>query len=66
MARKKKDPYGVLDPLITKNIEYAKKHLVLSDPVGWDEYDADYIPEGCRACGGDYPLCRQGCPLYDD
>lgn len=31
MARKKKDPYGGLDPLITKNIEYAKKHLILSD-----------------------------------
>ena len=29
MSRKKKDPYGGLDPLITKNIEYAKKHLVL-------------------------------------
>lgn len=66
MAKKKKDEYGGLDPLIVKNMEYAKKHLVLSDPVGWDEYDPSYIPEGCRACGGDYPLCRQGCPMYDD
>ena len=46
MAKKKKDDYGGLDPLIVKNMEYAKKHLVLSDPVGWDEYDPSYIPEG--------------------
>ena len=66
MAKKKKDEYGGLDPLIVKNMEYAKKHLVLSGPVGWDDYDDNYIPVGCRACGGDYPLCRQGCPMYDD
>lgn len=24
------------------------------------------IPEGCRACGGDYPDCTSSCPLFDD
>lgn len=28
-----------------------------------DEYDG--IPVGCRACGGNYPLCCDSCPLYD-
>lgn len=23
-------------------------------------------PEGCRACGGPYPICKQGCPMFDD
>lgn len=71
MAKKKKslkEEYGDLDPLIIKNMEYAKKHLVLSDPIpGPDYYEDDtYIPEGCRACGGDYPICKRGCPLYDE
>lgn len=26
----------------------------------------DDIPEGCRACGGDYPDCTEGCPMFDD
>lgn len=26
----------------------------------------DGIPEGCSACGGDYPNCMDGCPLFDD
>lgn len=25
-----------------------------------------YIPSGCNACGGPYPLCKMGCSLYDD
>lgn len=25
-----------------------------------------YVPSGCRACGGPYPLCRDGCPAFDD
>lgn len=26
----------------------------------------DDIPEGCEACGGDYPLCADSCPLMED
>lgn len=26
---------------------------------------SDYIPEGCAACGGDYPNCKSGCPMFD-
>lgn len=25
-----------------------------------------YVPVGCRACGGPYPLCSDGCPIFDD
>ncbi len=25
-----------------------------------------YVPSGCRACGGPYPRCRDGCPVFDD
>ena len=31
----------------------------------YDYYDDD-IPEGCAACGGDYPNCTTSCPLFDD
>jgi hypothetical protein len=26
----------------------------------------DSIPEGCSACGGPYPLCKDGCNIFDD
>lgn len=28
--------------------------------------DDDDIPEGCAACGGDYPNCVDSCPMFDD
>ena len=37
-----------------------------------DEDDVEYfstesaIPEGCAACGGDFPNCTTSCPLFDD
>lgn len=32
-----------------------------------DDYDEYYdVPEGCRACGGHYPECIQGCNLMSD
>lgn len=38
--------------------------------IGNDDFDEiddlDDIPEGCRACGGNYPLCCDSCPLFDD
>ena len=24
------------------------------------------MPDGCRACGGAYPMCKSSCPLFDD
>ena len=33
---------------------------------GPDYPDYDAIPEGCAACGGDYPNCISGCKLMDD
>lgn len=35
------------------------------DYCDFDDYD-DGIPEGCAACGGDWPNCTSGCPMYDD
>ena len=29
------------------------------------EYPEDYIPAGCSACGGPYPLCKTSCKLFD-
>ena len=37
-----------------------------------DEYSSSPLddildtPEGCRACGGDYPNCKTSCPMFDD
>lgn len=31
-----------------------------------EDYDEDGIPEGCAACGGNYPHCKSSCPLFDD
>ena len=31
-----------------------------------EEEKDDYIPEGCAACGGDYPNCTDSCPLFDN
>lgn len=28
--------------------------------------DEDGIPVGCASCGGDWPNCTTGCPMYDD
>jgi hypothetical protein len=51
-----------LHPLIQQNMDMEIHWLNDND---YDE-DDDYIPEGCSACGGDYPHCTEGCPLFDD
>jgi len=28
--------------------------------------EEEEVPEGCAACGGNYPYCKDGCPLFDD
>lgn len=32
----------------------------------FDDDEDDDIPEGCRACGGDYPNCCDSCNLMSD
>lgn len=51
-----------LHPLIQQNMNMDITWL--NDP--YEDDDDDYIPEGCRACGGDYPNCTDGCPLFDE
>jgi hypothetical protein len=60
--------YWGLSPLIRKNIEEAERYEKAGGGLtpSIEEYDDGYIPEGCRACGGDYPRCRQGCALFDE
>lgn len=68
MAYEEYESLEGLNPEIRKMIEFARENLHLSDPIPGDDYyeDENYIPEGCRACGGPYPLCKQGCALFDD
>ncbi len=36
------------------------------DEAAWYDRHPHSIPAGCRACGGDYPDCKSGCPMFDD
>ena len=38
-----------------RNMQQSKQH-----------YREVSKPVGCTACGGPYPLCKDGCPLFDD
>ena len=31
-----------------------------------DDDDSDRVPFGCAACGGDYPNCKDSCPIFDN
>ena len=33
--------------------------------IDLEHLDRDDIPPGCAACGGPYPLCREGCGLFN-
>ena len=67
MARKKKQE-EMIEPLYMINKRMMEEQgLSWTYAYNYGETDEDtYIPVGCRACGGDYPLCKQGCPLFDD
>lgn len=55
MARKKNntDEYDEYNMTEKEKQEYYDRHIF-------------EVPEGCRACGGPYPTCKDGCPLFDD
>ncbi|MBQ8054872.1 MAG: hypothetical protein IJ198_13890 [Lachnospiraceae bacterium] len=53
MAMKKRDEYDEYSMSEKEKQEYYDKHIF-------------EVPEGCRACGGPYPTCTDGCPLFDD
>ena len=47
--------------------EYGQYYETYKDKDGYiTEFFSsdDDIPEGCAACGGDYPNCKDSCPLY--
>lgn len=29
-------------------------------------YEVGGVPVGCLACGGDYPNCKDACPMFDN
>lgn len=31
-----------------------------------EDPDYDDMPEGCAACGGNWPDCESSCPMFDD
>lgn len=31
-----------------------------------ESVDDDSIPFCCSACGGNYPYCKDSCPMFDD
>ena len=41
-----------------KGNENSKKVFRVEQPI--------YVPVGCRACGGPYPMCRTSCPMFDE
>jgi len=45
--------------------ECGSANDVTEDNIIYDNDDDD-VPEGCRACGGFYPHCKDSCPLFDD
>lgn len=55
---------------IDTNIEaireaYGESQQDLAHAVGVDSPGTIEEPEGCKACGGEYPLCAESCPLFD-
>ncbi len=47
-----------------KETDYGRYVRIDLEPDD-DDYEDD-IPEGCLACGGDYPNCADSCPLFDE
>lgn len=44
-------------------LKIAEEELHFISTFGDDD---DSMPEGCAACGGDYPNCADSCEMYDD
>lgn len=72
MAKKKKEK-ETPEEHEARVMEWLRLHEWDDDPedemYAYDpdnDYDPDYIPPGCRACGGPYPNCKASCPLFDE
>lgn len=46
--------------------DVSEDNIIYDDDDDDFDDDDDEIPEGCRACGGPYPKCKDGCPAFDD
>lgn len=54
------------DDIDNNNDEPMKNDDLPSGGKPYRNYYNGYVPVGCRACGGNYPYCKDGCPLFDD
>ena len=54
---------GELLDAIRKNMEMV---MIPVNDYDREDLDDDDAPEGCLACGGPYPYCKEGCPLFEE
>lgn len=48
------------------NDEYDEYNMTEKEKQDYFDRHIDEIPEGCLACGGPYPTCKDSCALFDD
>ena len=48
------------------NGEYDEDNMTEKEKQDYFDRHIDEIPEGCLACGGPYPTCKDSCALFDD
>lgn len=58
-------PYWEVSQMSTGNVSDILDKLS-PEELELFEMMEEKIPEGCRACGGDYPNCKDSCKLFDD
>ena len=54
------------DVLICPSCKYEYKPWDDEDDEDTVDFFYDDTPEGCAACGGPYPNCKDSCNLFDD
>lgn len=46
--------------------EYDEYNMTEKEKQDYYDRHFDEVPEGCIACGGPYPTCKDSCPVFDD
>ena len=52
--------------IIMSETEYDEDNMTEKEKQDYFDRHIDEIPEGCLACGGPYPTCKDSCALFDD
>lgn len=61
--------YGLEVKGLCGDCAIERMHDIITSQEGYYEEelsDSPDIPEGCAACGGNYPHCVDSCPLFDN